>query len=190
MAHESTEASGSGRRSARGNVRALVVAGPSASGKTALGQAVAKRLGWDFEDADDYHSPEAKAKMGAGKGLTDADRAPWLARLAALLHERATHGPPTVLACSALTRAYRQRLAASASGTALVWLDVPREVLRQRLDSREGHFAGPDLLPSQLATAEAPAPDEGALVLGGDRPLATLAAEVEAWLGALARPGG
>ncbi len=152
----------------------LIVAGPSGSGKTTLGRALAAHLGWAFEDADDHHAPEAKAKMAEGAGLTDADRVPWLDRLARLIRDRASGGAPTVLACSALTAAYRQRLLTP--GAALIWLDVPREVLRQRLEARAGHFAGAALLPSQLATAEPPV--AGALVLDGSQPLAESVAEV------------
>ncbi|OZC02223.1 gluconokinase [Rubricoccus marinus] len=178
---KSTAPSGSPARSVRGNPRVIVVAGPSGSGKTTLGRALAAHLGWAFEDADDYHAPEAVAKMGAGKGLTDADRAPWLDRLAALIQERATLGPPTVLSCSALTRAYRERLTRAASGVALVWLAVPEHLLRQRLTSRPGHFAGAALLPSQLATVEPLASEEG-LALDGSRPLTALVREVAAWV--------
>lgn len=174
--NKSTSASGDTAR----NVRVLLVAGPSGSGKTTLGQALAERLGWAFQDADRFHSPEARARMASGDGLTDADREPWLARLADLIRDRASGGPPTVLACSALKRTYRQRLLTP--GAALVWLDVPREVLRKRLDTRDGHFAGADLLPSQLASAETPTPDEGALVLDADRPLATLVDAVADWV--------
>lgn len=173
---KSTSTSGSMAR----NVRVLLVAGPSGTGKTTLGRSLAERLGWAFEDADAFHSLEARAKMASGGGLTDADRAPWLDRLASLIEERASGGPPTVLACSALTSRYREMLLTP--GAALVWLDVPCEILRQRLNSRDGHFAGADLLPSQLATAETPRPDEGALVLDADRPLATLIDVIAGWI--------
>lgn len=160
----------------------IVVTGPSGSGKTTLGCALADRLGWAFADADDVHSPEAREKMASGVGLSDADRAPWLDRLAALIAERTSGGPPLILACSALTRAYRQKLTGAAACVALVWLHVPEPVLRQRLETRTGHFAGADLLPSQLVTAERPTPDEGALVLDADRPLASLVDAVAAWI--------
>ena len=186
MLHESTAPFNGGRR----NVRVLVVAGPAGSGKTTLGHALAERWGWAFEDADDYHAPEARAKMAAGAGLTGADRAPWLDRLARLVRERSTHGPPTVLACSALKASYRRRLTGAGAGVALVWLDVPAGILRQRLEARPGHYAGADLLPSQLAAAETPTPEEGALVLSADRPLAELADAVEGALHALPPGGG
>ncbi|MEM1057074.1 MAG: gluconokinase, GntK/IdnK-type [Bacteroidota bacterium] len=160
----------------RRNVCVLVVAGPAGSGKTSLGREVAARLGWAFEDADAHHSEAAKQKMARGEGLTDADRAPWLSRLADLVRERTEAGPPTVLACSALKRAYRETLLSS--GGQLVWMYVPSEVLRQRLAERTGHVAGLDLLPSQLRDVEPPGPDERAWILDGARPLADLARDL------------
>lgn len=161
----------------RRNVRVLLIAGPAGSGKTTVGRTVAARLGWAFEDADDYHAEAANQKMARGEGLTDADRAPWLARLADLVRERTEAGPPTVLACSALKRAYRERILAP--GAALVWLHVPREALSARLGSRVGHLAGPDLLPSQLRDAQPPEAHEGAILLDGTRSPDDLAAEIE-----------
>ena len=144
--------------------RAVLLMGVSGSGKTTVGRAVADAHGWAFADADAYHDPAALDKMARGHGLTDADRAPWLARLRALLDARLAHGPPTVLACSALRRRYRAALGADRDAVLTVWLDVPRAELARRLAARRGHVAGPDLLPSQLGTLEPPA---GALRLDG-----------------------
>ena len=130
----------------------IVLAGPSGAGKTTVGHALAERLGCAFADADAFHSDESVAKMARGEGLTDADRAPWLDRLARRIEQARADGAPLVLACSALKRAYRQRLATD--DVAFVWLDAPRDVLARRLADRPGHFAGSDLLASQLATAE------------------------------------
>lgn len=136
--------------------RVVVLMGVSGAGKTTVGRAFAEAVGWDFVDADDHHSEAALAKMSGGEGLTDADRAPWLERLGALVGRRLADGPPTVLACSALRASYRDALGAGRPGVALAWLDVPAEVLAVRLAERQGHIAGPDLLPSQLATLETP----------------------------------
>ena len=143
--------------------------GVAGAGKTTVGRALADALGWAFVDADDYHGAAALAKMGRGEGLTDADRAPWLARLGALVRQRAASGPPTVLACSALRAAYRDALGVETPGVVLAWLDVSRSVLAGRLAERRGHVAGPDLLPSQLATLE---PPSGAVRLDGTAPVA------------------
>ena len=156
----------------------LIVAGPAGSGKTTVGRAVADCLGWTFVDADDYHSAASRHKMARGEGLTDADRAPWLARLAALVRGRTEGGPPTVLAASALKRRYRTQLLVP--GASLVWLSVSAETLRQRLTSRQGHIAGVDLLASQLSDAEPPGSDEGAVVKDAEQPLEELVRSVQA----------
>lgn len=139
--------------------------GVSGSGKTTLGRALATCLAaetghpWTFEDADAFHTPDALARMSRGEALTDADRAPWLARLADLLRERIEHGPPTVLACSALRADHRRTLTRGNARVATVWLDAPADVLAARLGARTGHAVGPSLLPSQLATLEPPGGD-------------------------------
>ncbi len=131
--------------------------GVAGAGKTTLGRALAQRLGWAFEDADAFHTPEAVAKMRRGEGLTDADRAPWLGRLANLVGRHLGAGKPLVLACSVLKDEYRRRLAQGDPRVRFVWLDPPTDVLAARLGNRADHFAGPDLLGSQLRDLEPPA---------------------------------
>jgi gluconokinase len=132
----------------------VVVMGVTGVGKTTIGRLLAAALGVPFLDADDYHDDAAKAKMHAGIPLTDDDRAPWLDRLnRALLEHR---GTGAVLACSALTSTYRRRLTAGLTGVRFVLLTGDPAVIRARIDSRHGHFAGSDLLPSQLATLQPP----------------------------------
>ncbi len=166
-------------------IRAVLVVGVSGSGKTTVGQALAERLGapWTFADADDFHSPEALEKMGRGVALTDADRAPWLERLAGLFAERLDLGPPTVLACSALRAAYRDTLTRGDARIGTVWLDAPRALLADRLAARlDAHGenpVGPSLLPSQIATFEPPAE---ALRLDATQPVEALVQQTAAFV--------
>lgn len=133
--------------------------GVSGAGKTEIGRALSAAIGWPFHDADEYHSPANIAKMHRGEALTDADRAPWLARLHDLVTDAVASGQHIVLACSALKEAYRETLrpdGVAPDEVRYVYLDVPREVLEERLRMRHGHFAPPELLDSQLATLEKP----------------------------------
>ena len=139
--------------------RIIVVMGVAGAGKTLVGSALASSLGWSFYDADDFHSPENVAKMHRGVGLTDADRAPWLATLRDVIDRVIRDGRKAVMACSALKEAYRRALTPddAPEGTVrFVYLDVPADVLRQRLERRAHHYAPPELLGSQLATLEPP----------------------------------
>jgi gluconokinase len=137
--------------------RPVVVMGVSGTGKSTIGVALADALGIPFVEGDDLHPEANVAKMAAGIPLTDADRAPWLDRIAAEL------GSPVVVACSALKRAYRDRLREAAPDLALVYLHGTAELLAARVEGREGHFMPTALLQSQLDTLEEPAPDEDAI---------------------------
>ena len=135
----------------------VVVMGVSGSGKTTVGRALADALGWEFFDADDYHSAANVAKMRSGTPLTDADRAPWLQTLHDLLGRLLAERRSAVLAASALRAAYRDVIAGGRAGIEFVHLTGSPELLRSRLAHRTGHFAKADLLDSQLATLETPA---------------------------------
>jgi gluconokinase len=121
-----------------------------------VAEALARRLGGEFFDADAYHPPANVDKMAAGVPLTDADRAGWLATLAGLLTDRCRPDQVTVLACSALKESYRQVLRVSAQ-VRFLYLQGSPEVIEARLRSRAGHFMKPGMLASQLATLEEPA---------------------------------
>lgn len=163
------------------SAEALVVMGVSGSGKTTLGRALAARLGWAFFDADDFHPPGNVAKMRAGVPLTDADRAPWLARLHALLAERLAAGEPLVLACSALKASYRAALAEGLTGRLrFVYLSGEPGLIARRLRARRGHYMPAALLESQFAALE---PPQDALVVDAAAPTAAQAEAVLAELG-------
>jgi gluconokinase len=154
--------------------RLIVIMGPSGSGKTTIGRALAATLGWPYLEGDDYHPPSNVAKMRSGTPLDDADRAPWLATLEHLVADILAKDGHAVLACSALKESYRAAIvpsAAPAHAVRFVYLEVPPEVLRERLEHRqheEHHFMPPSLLPSQLAALEPPT--ENALTVDGTRP--------------------
>ncbi len=141
-------------------VTAIVVMGVSGAGKTTIGKALARRLDMDFIDADDLHTPANVARMAAGLPLTDADRAPWLARVGAAIDDARRDGRQLVIACSALRRCYRQAIGGSAADVRIVWLTGAPELIRRRMGARQGHFMTATMLDSQLATLEPPAPGE------------------------------
>jgi carbohydrate kinase (thermoresistant glucokinase family) len=151
----------------------LVLMGVSGSGKSTIGPIVARDLGVPFLDADDFHDAAAVARMRAGLPLDDAMRRPWLERLHGVLAEHADTG--VVLACSALRASYRAQLADGVPSVRFVALVAPPEVLAARLRARKGHYAGPALLESQLATLDL---DATVLTVDADRPVEQVVADV------------
>jgi gluconokinase len=131
--------------------------GVSGCGKSSVGEALSRRLGIPYVDGDDLHPAENVAKMRAGVPLTDADRWPWLDRVAQVLHDRA----PVIVGCSALKRAYRDRIRAGAGGpVTFVHLAGSRDLIAGRMGQRKGHYMPLTLLDSQFAALEPPGPDE------------------------------
>ena len=129
----------------------ILLMGVQGSGKTTVGQALAARLGWNFADADDFHSTANKAKMSAGIPLTDEDRMPWLAAVRAAMEKA---GRNLVMACSALKEKYREQLVFP--GMRVVYLRGSQELIAARLQARQHHYAKLDLLPSQFEQLEEP----------------------------------
>ncbi|MGH3244341.1 MAG: gluconokinase [Spirillospora sp.] len=161
----------------------IVIAGVSGSGKTTIGSLLAERLGWDYAEADSFHSEANIEKMRSGHPLTDADRLPWLRAIAAWIDDRLatdrppapTHrqstdelrstGRPGVVTCSALKRRYRDIVAGGRPGVRMVLLDGDHDLIAARMRAREGHYFGADLLDTQFADLEPPAPDEDVLTV-------------------------
>jgi gluconokinase len=133
----------------------ILVMGATGAGKTTVGKLLARRLGWNFLDADDFHSSANREKMHRGIPLSEADRAPWLEAIHDELVRRNDEGQDLVLACSALKQVYRDTLG-SGLKMKIVLLRGSAEQLRRNLAARENHFAGENLVPSQLATLEEP----------------------------------
>jgi len=157
---------------------AVVVMGVSGAGKTTVGRPLAEALGADFIEGDDLHTEAARAKMGAGIPLDDSDRWPWLDRVAEALRERA-QGRGAVVACSALRRAYRERLRAGV-GPALrfVYLKAEPDPMRARVAARRGHYMPASLVDSQFATLEPPDGEADVATLPADANLETAIAEL------------
>ena len=165
----------------------LVVMGVSGCGKTLIGRAVARALSLEFIEGDELHSPRNVALMAAGTPLTDADRADWLATIAARLGQAHAAGQGLVVSCSALKRRYRDRLRAACPGLRFVHLHGGASLLHQRMLARTGHYMPASLLASQLATLEPPAADEDAISVDIGPPPDQVAATVLAHLQAAAR---
>ncbi len=147
----------------------VIVMGVTGSGKTTFGQALAKARGTPFFDGDDLHSPEARAKMGAGIALNDADRAPWLDRIGAKLADAAALPQGAVIACSALRRAYRDRLRAVVGpDLRFVFLDGDKPLMLRRVAERRGHYMPASLVDSQFAALEPPVGEGDVVTLAAD----------------------
>ena len=164
----------------------VIIFGVSGAGKTTVGKLLARELGWHFLEADDLH-PEANIeKMRSGYPLRDADRWPWLERLRQQIDQSLAIGEKVVLACSALKRAYRERLRVGDEGK-FVFLRGDYALVEKQLRSRHGHFMNPDLLQSQFDDLEKPRPDENALTIELGRRPEEIVEEIRAKLNL---PGG
>jgi gluconokinase len=133
----------------------VVLMGVCGSGKTTIGRVLSESLRWPFFDADTFHPPENVRKMAAGEALTDADRWPWLERIANELRSVLARGEHAVLACSALKQTYRDRLA-GAGDARFVFLEGDYATIAQRLSTRSHEYMPATLLASQFAALEPP----------------------------------
>ena len=152
--------------------------GVSGSGKTTVGEQLAARIGWRYEDADSFHPTGNIAKMSAGQPLTDEDRWPWLRAIAAEINRVAAAGERIVIGCSALRRVYRDVLVHGRDDVRIIYLDGTQEVIANRLGKRRGHFMPPGLLASQFKTLEPPMPDEHPISVPIDAPVETIVDDI------------
>jgi gluconokinase len=134
----------------------LIVMGVAGSGKTTVGQLLARSLGWRFDDADDLHAPANREKMSRGIALTDEDRGPWLEDVRNRIADYVARGTCAVIACSALKQSYRDLLLVNPAEVKIVYLKGERRLIEERLAHRRGHFFDRQLLQSQFDALEEP----------------------------------
>ncbi|WP_411037043.1 gluconokinase [Shinella sp. BYT-45] len=157
--------------------RAIVVMGVSGCGKTSVAEGLAAALPAAFIEGDSLHPAANVEKMSRGIPLTDADRWPWLDTIGRALADRLAEGRSVVVSCSALKKAYRDRLRHAAGGSlAFVFLKGSRELLMTRMAARKGHFMPVSLLDSQLATLEDPSGEPGVVTVDIDAPVERIVA--------------
>lgn len=157
----------------------LVVMGVAGCGKSTLGAALARALNLPLIEGDDFHSAANKEKMANGVALSDSDREDWLTTLGNELRQRPQGA---VLTCSALKRAYRERLRVASPGLRFVFTDIDRESALQRVAARTSHFFSVNLVDNQFNTLESPVGEPGVLRVNALRPTEELQAQVMAWL--------
>jgi carbohydrate kinase (thermoresistant glucokinase family) len=143
----------------------VVVMGVSGSGKTTVASLLAATFGWPFQEGDKLHPPANVEKMSRGTPLTDADRLPWLHKIAEAIDDWRAHGQSGVVTCSALKRSYRDIIIGSRPDVRLVYLKGSPDLIHRRMAQRHGHFMPATLLDSQFSTLEEPSPDENAIVV-------------------------
>ncbi len=149
----------------------VVVMGVAGCGKSAVGTRLAEALRLTLIEGDDFHPSANIAKMRQGIPLQDADRADWLRRLGDELQARPGGA---VLTCSALKRAYRDRLRAAVPALRFLHLALTPQQALARVAARTDHFYPPSLVASQFEALEDPAAEAGVLVIDATRPLAAI----------------
>ncbi len=162
---------------------ALVAMGVSGSGKSTIGEKLAERLGWSFEDGDKFHPPSNVAKMSAGQPLTDEDRWPWLQAIANEINRVCEAGGYAVIACSALKRPYRDILVHGRKDVRIIYLKGTQDLIAGRLAQRKGHFMPPGLLASQFKTLEPPDASENPVTVSIDAPVEIIVDDIVRQLG-------
>jgi carbohydrate kinase (thermoresistant glucokinase family) len=142
----------------------VVVMGVSGSGKSTVAALLATALGCQFQEGDDLHPYANVKKMRSGTPLTDADRMPWLRKIAEEIDGWRRRGECGVVTCSALKRSYRDIIIGDRHDVALVYMKGSPELIHQHMVARHEHFMPVALLDSQFATLEEPTPAEHPII--------------------------
>jgi gluconokinase len=157
----------------------VILMGPTGVGKTTVGEILGRDLGWEFADADRFHSPANVEKMSKGIGLTDTERKPWLEALRKKIQDWIAVGQSGVLACSALKKSYREILSV---GPEVKWVYLKGSLaeIAKRVAERKGHYAKESLVASQFEALEEPT---DALTVDVDQTPEQIVAEIRKGLG-------
>jgi gluconokinase len=165
------------------NLCAIVVMGVAGSGKSTIGEKLAERLDWTYEDGDRFHPRANVEKMSAGHPLTDEDRWPWLRAIADEIDRVCKQEGHVVIGCSALKRAYRDVLVHGRDDVRIVYLDGSQELIARRLKARKGHFMPPALLESQFKALQPPGADERPVTVSIDASVEAIVEDILRKLG-------
>jgi carbohydrate kinase (thermoresistant glucokinase family) len=166
---------------------ALVVMGVSGSGKTTIGNELARQLGWEFVDGDWFHPAANVEKMHSGIALTDEDRWPWLRAIAQWIDQTRAAGQCGIVTCSALKRRYRAILIGDRPDVRLVYLKGDLSLIARRLATRHEHFMPASLLASQFEALEEPGPDERPITVSIEPSPREIATQIIVALGSRAK---
>ena len=140
----------------------IVVMGVSGCGKTAVGKALAERIGCSFLEGDEYHPSANISKMSSGMPLNDGDRVEWMQRIRNAINDAREK---VIISCSALKKEHRDFLRDSGRFVLFLHLEGERGLIEERIGKREGHFFDPNLLDSQIEALENPAEEENVITL-------------------------
>jgi len=133
----------------------IIIIGVSGCGKTTVGKLLSEKTGMPYYDADDFHSQANIKKMKNNISLTDEDRLPWLQTLAKNIKAWQVK-QDAILSCSALKEKYRKILSSNIDSILWVYLAGSFDLIKSRIESRNGHYMKSQLLQSQFDDLEVP----------------------------------
>ncbi len=142
------------------DAKVFVLMGVAGSGKSSVGEALAKLIKAKFIDGDDLHPKQNVLKMSSGQHLTDDDRNPWLERICDAIFSLGKKNETAIVVCSALKKRYRQKICEGNDNVIFLFLYGDFELVLQRMQERKGHYMPVDLLKSQFDALEVPLADE------------------------------